>query len=323
MTRNSRLAALGLLASLTLAVVAPSAAGQERSNARTLNGHSFLVSSTVGDPFLGTHIRTLTGGGRALGLEVPVYNLDGDQIATLSGNIAFFQLGLTYQQQLAKWVALRVNVSGSARLGTNHVALLAEGATAVYGGSIGAAFRLVEKRQFYFSALAEARSNSLYAISPLSFAQGIIESGGVDSTTQLLGKGDNWRLIGGLRAAYAFAPWIGLTGLVEFGPAARFFEDDEGERDTRQFSAGGVASIDLRPGTGVPIGLAGSAMYQSENDRGDDLVGRQVVFGLGVFFTGRQDLSLGVETNYQRFDQRGVDAKINASQIKLILRYDF
>ena len=323
MLRNRRFTALGLLSAVTIAAFAQSAAAQERSNRRTLNGHSFLVSSTVGDPFLGTYIRTLTGGGRALDLQVPVYDLDGNQIAQLSGNIAFFQLGLTYQQQLAEWVALRVGVMGSARLGTNHVALLAEGATAVYGGGLGAAFRLVEKRQFYLSALAEVRSNSLYAISPLTFAQGIIESGGIDSTTQLLGKGDNWRLVGGLRAAYAFAPWVGLTALVEYGPAKRFFEDDEGKRNTSQFGTGGVASVDLRPGTGVPIGFAGSVMYQSENDRGDDLVGRNVVVGLGVFYTGRQDLSLGVETSYQRLDQRGVDSKINASQIELILRYDF
>ena len=323
MLRNRRLLSIVLPFVVATTAVTLPAAAQETSNRRTLNGHSFLVSSTVGDPFLGTYVRTLTGGGRALDMQVPVYNLDGDQIATLSGNIAFFQLGLAYQQQLAKWVAVRLSFTGSARLGTNHVSLLAEGATAVYGGSFGAVFRLVEKRKFFFSALAETRSNSLYAISPLSFARGIIESGGVDSTTQLLSAGDNWRFVGGLRAGYAFAPWIGVTGLVEYGPAKRFFEDESGDRNTSQFNLGGTASLDLRPGTGVPIGFAGSVMYQSENDRGDDLIGRQAVFGLGVFYTGRQDLSLGVEMGYQRMDQRGVDSKINASQINLVLRYDF
>jgi hypothetical protein len=298
-------------------------AAQERSNRRTLAGHSFIASSLVSDPFVGTYIRTITGGGRALDLQVPVYNLDGDQIASLGGNIAYFLLGLGYQQQLAKWVALRVSVSGSARLGTNHISLLAEGATAVYGGTFGATFRLIEKRRFYFSATAEARSNSLYGVSPLTFAQKVIESGGVDSTTQLLSSGDNWRLVGGLRAAYAFAPWVGLTGLVEYGPAKRFFANEEGERNTRQLTMGGLASVDLRPGTGVPIGFTGSVRYQSEGDQGDDLASRQAILGLGVFYTGRRDLSLGLEASYQRLNQRDVETKINASQIRLILRYDF
>jgi len=42
-----------------------------------------------------------------------------------------------------------------------------------------------------------------------------------------------------------------------------------------------------------------------------------------VFYTGRQEFQIGLEMNYQRLDQRGLDNKINASQIKLLLRYDF
>ena len=323
MIRTLRFAAPCLLSVVTMAAFAQFTAAQDRPNSRSLNGHSFLISSTVGDPFLGTHFRTLTAGGRALGLEVPVYDLDGNEIATLNGNIAFFLLGFGYQQHLAKWIAIGASFTGAARLGTNHVSLLAEGATAVYGGSIGAKLRLVETRNFFFSALVEGRSNSLYAISPLTFAQKVIETGGVDSTTQLLRSGDNWRVIGGLRAAYAIAPWIGLTGLAEFGPATRFFENEEGERNARQLNLGGTASVDLKPGVGVPIGFVGSVAYRSESDQSDDVAGRQTMSGLGVFYTGRTDLSLGLELNYQRLDQRNRENKINASQVRLLLRYDF
>jgi len=306
----------------TTAVTLPAVA-QERSNRRTLDGHSFLTTSTVGDPFVGTYVATLTAAGRALNMQVPVYDLDGNQLAILDGNIAFLQLGFTYQQQVVKWLALRLNVTGAARMGTNHVSLLAEGATAVYGGTFGAVFRLVQSRKLFLSALAELRGNSLYAISPLSFAQGVIDGGGIDSTTQLLGTGDNRRIVGGVRAAYAFAPWFGVTGLAEFGPAKRFFEDETGDRDGTTFEAGGTASFDLSPVTRVPLGFVGSFLYQSENERGDDLVGKQTVLGLGVFYTGRREFQIGMELNFQRLDQRGLDNKINASQIKLLLRYDF
>jgi len=306
-----------------LLVVAQPTAAQDRPNRRTFGGHSFIPSSNMGDPFMGTYIRTTVGAGRAIDMQVPVYDLDGDQIGTLSGNIAFLALGLAYQQQIVRWLVLRASFTGSARVGTNHVALLAEGASAVYGGTFGASFRLVEKEKFLLSALAEARSNSLYAISPLQFVYDVIEGGTVDSTTGLLASGDNSRLIGGLRTAYAFAPWIGVTGIAEFGPATRFFEDENGERNTSQLSLGSTVSIDLRPGTNVPIGFVGSVFYQSENDRGDDIVGRQILFGLGVFYTGRDDLSLGLETAFQRFDQRDLENKVNAAQARLVLRYDF
>ncbi len=318
-----RFAPLALATVTALLTVAPPIAGQGRPNRRTLGGHSFITSSNVGDPFMGTYIRTTTGAGRALDMQVPVYDLDGDQIGTLSGNIAFLQLGLAYQQQIVRWLALRASFTGSARVGTNHVALLAEGASAVYGGTFGASFRLVEKDKFLLSALAETRSNSLYAISPLQFVYDVIDGGTIDSTTGLLAKGDNWRLIGGLRTAYAFAPWIGITGIVEYGPATRFFEDESGERNTSQFSLGGTVSVDLNPGTNVPIGFVGSLLYQSENDRGDDIAGRQTLFGLGVFYTGRDDLSLGLETSFQRFDQRDFENRVNAGTVRLVLRYDF
>jgi hypothetical protein len=311
-----------ILGTVLLAIAQPTAA-QDRPNRRTFGGHSFIPSSNMGDPFLGTYIRTTVGAGRALDMQVPIYNLDGDQIGSLSGNIAFLQLGLAYQQQIVRWLVLRASFTGAARVGTNHVALLAEGASAVYGGTFGASFRLVEKEKFLLSALAETRSNSLYAISPLQFVYDVIDSGTIDSTTGLLAKGDNWRLVGGLRTAYAFAPWIGITGTVEYGPATRFFEDESGKRNTSQFSLGGTVSVDLNPGTNVPIGFVGSVLYQSENDRGDDIAGRQTLFGLGVFYTGRNDLSLGLETSFQRFDQRDFENRVNAGSVKLVLRYDF
>jgi hypothetical protein len=318
-----RFTALVLTIGTVLLTLAQPTSAQDRPNRRTYGGHSFIPSSNMSDPFMGTYIRTTVGAGRALDMQVPVYNLDGDQVATLSGNIAFLQLGLAYQQQIVRWLALRASFTGAARVGTNHVALLAEGASAVYGGTFGASFRLVEKQKFLLTALAETRSNSLYAISPLQFVYDVIESGTIDSTTGLLAKGDNWRLVGGLRTAYAFAPWIGVTGIAEYGPATRFFADDSGERNTSQLSLGGTVSVDLRPGTNVPIGFVGSVAYQSENDRGDDIAGRQTLFGLGVFYTGRDDLSLGIETGFQRFDQRDFENKVNAGSVKLVLRYDF
>ena len=314
---------LTVLVFLGFSTVVSDAQAQESSNNRTLNGHSFVDGRRVKDPFVATYFRSLTGYGRAIDLKVPVYNLQGAQIAALSGDILFFELGFEYQQRLAEWVAVRATYGGLARLGTNHVALIAEGVTATYGGSVGATFRLAERKRFIVSAIAEARSYSLFTITPLTFARGVAETGGIDSTTQLLDTGSNWRLIGGLRGAYAFGPSAGVTGLVEFGPASRFFEDASGSRNTSQLSLGAMGSFDLNPQKNIPVGFSLSLLYQSENERGDDVAGRQATFGFGVFYTGRSDFSVGPVFEFQRFKQRDVANTINVTRTKLLLRYDF
>ncbi len=321
-TTTRCLSAVALVSTLLVLAVA-SAEGQDVPKARTFGGHLFQVPGFIDGPFTGTYLRTTTGAGRALGLELPLYNLEGVPIDTLSGNIAFFVLGLDYQQRLTRWLALRVGFSGAARLGTDYLSLLAEGFSAIYGGNVGATLRLAETRRFFLSAGVDARSNKLYSISPLDFAKSIIDSGLTDSSTALLSKGNNWRFVGGLRAAYAFAPWIGVLGVAEVGPATRVFADTTGERKATQFNIGGSLGIDFRPGTGVPVGIVGSFLHQSINDRATDVGGKQQTTGLGVFYTGRQDLSLGLEMTFQRLKQRDAQNSIDVSQARLLLRYDF
>ena len=71
------------------------------------------------------------------------------------------------------------------------------------------------------------------------------------------------------------------------------------------------------------MGFLGSVLYQSVNERGDDVAGRQVSFELGVFYTGRNDFSVGAVLEFQRLNQQDLANKINVSQTKLLLRYDF
>ena len=321
-----RLSVCFIASALVLATFVPHTTAQAQISGpttRQLGGHTFVPSGLIADPFIGTYLRTTTGAGKALNLQLPLYNLEGEPLDTLSGDLAFFLLGLEYQQRLTKWLALRVGASGAARLGTDYLSMLAEGVSAIYGGEIGATFRLVEGRKYLLSAGAEARSNKLYSVSPLDFARDIIENGLTDSATALLSKGTNWRLAGNLRGAYAFAPWIGAIGIFELGPATRVFADSTEGRNTTQVSLGASVSADLLPITRVPIGFAASFLHQSMNDKTTDIGGKQNTSGLGVFYTGRPDLSLGLEITHQRLRQRNVDSSMDITQARLLLRYDF
>ena len=72
---------------------------------RVLNGHAFIPSEVMPSPFPLSHIATATGGGIAYGLKTPFLDLDGKEIGTLEGDVAFMALGFRYQQRFGTWFA--------------------------------------------------------------------------------------------------------------------------------------------------------------------------------------------------------------------------
>jgi hypothetical protein len=299
---------------------APAMAQEGGANARrTLGGHTFIPNAFLGDPFVTTTVSTATGAARAVGLEVPILDLDSNVVGTLTGNVAFLSLSMRYQQRLASWVAVRGEVQAVGRLGTSTVSLIAEGASAVYGGSVGATFRLLQGRRAILSAVADYGSNTQYRISPLDFARGVIETGGLDTSVTLLDDGSNWHLTGGLRGAYAFSPMVGVRGLVELGPKGRFLPNEE---NATYVQAGAVVSLDFAS-RGVPVGLTGAYEYLSESNEADDIGGASSAGGLGIYYTGETQFAVGLDLAWQRISQRGTDNALNLGQVRISLRYDF
>src|SRR5690349_3055645 len=112
-------AALGFAALLAAPARAQTPQDSQTECHRCLDGFRFLPSSVVGDPFATTYFENATGGGMALDLKVPVRNLSGETIDSLKGDIGFFLLDFTYQKSVARWLALRTNVTAVGRVGTS------------------------------------------------------------------------------------------------------------------------------------------------------------------------------------------------------------
>lgn len=316
---------------LSLLAAQPGAAQDpDRPFRRELGGHVFLPSAIVQDPFVTTFFRTTTGAGAALGLDIPIYNLNDSLLGTVSGDVAFADLGFQYQQALGTWLALRGSVSATARLSTSVQSLFAEGITAVWGGSLGATARILKKERWTLSATADYTASNLTKVTPLEFAQNlaqfvkdIIESGGELPDTfpdsELLTEASAPELRGGFRAAYAPAPWLGFTALVETGWTDPFGT----ERDRGVFAAGATAGVDFGAMGKLPIGVLGSISGRSRGGRGSDVSSGATLWGLGLFYTGRREFSVGVEMTWGRLDQRESADKIDAVLARFLVRYDF
>ena len=94
---------------------------QESASGRTLAGHRFLPSSPIDDPFITTHIRTLTGAAMAKAVETEVGEEIGDSTVTLlTGDLAFLALGFEYQHGIFTIRAKPVGQYAASGPGTNN-----------------------------------------------------------------------------------------------------------------------------------------------------------------------------------------------------------
>jgi len=84
----------------------PMAEGRERH----LNGHGFLPSFYVDDPFVSSTFQTHVGAGMAVDLKTPFRDFDGDVLYVLEGDLVVASLGLGYQQKLGQKWALGVQM---------------------------------------------------------------------------------------------------------------------------------------------------------------------------------------------------------------------
>jgi hypothetical protein len=318
-----------VLVLLVVGAVAPAGAQESDANPapRDFGGHLFIPSTVVPDPFVSTSFMTTTGFGQAVNLVVPVFKLDGEKIGEISSNIGFMLLGFDYQHAVSRRVALRVAANGSGRIGTSAMSILAEGISALYGYGLGGSVNVARKRAWQLAATADLRGNTLYGVSPLGYVRSVVaavaegDTAGALTAAQdsLLSTGDNLRVLGGVRAAYTPAPWIGFTGLFEAGLGEKFRKDSDNVTVT---NFGVTTSFDLNPLARVPVGLLGVFRNESLNEKNDD-IGSSQAFGLGVFYTGRRFFSLGLENTWSQIHQSRTDKKIDAVMVRIIVRYDF
>jgi hypothetical protein len=314
------LVALGLTALHAAPARAQSPQTPEGECHRCLGEFRFLPSSIVGDPFATTYFENATGGGMALDLKVPVRNLAGETVDSLRGDIGFLLLDFTYQKSVARWLALRTNVTAIGRVGTSTEAVVASGASAAFAGSLGATVPLLSRPSFLVSAVGDLRSGKEYEIDPYGFARSIVDDGySAEAKETLLGsvKVNRWSL--GVRGAWALQPWIGLSGLVESGLVTKTSSDS---KSLSTFAA--QAAFDLDRRFQFPLGISLAYRGQVGEGRKGNLNGGYRTIETGLYYTGRSAFVIGGEALFSRLASRDASVEdLDALQIRLLTRIDF
>ena len=298
---------------LSLAQEAP----DPEPRSRVLNGHAFIPSTRLYDPFITTSVRQTTGIGMAQDVVTVVEDLEGNPIS-FTGNVTFLGIGFGYQQALADWLAAYITLGGGGRIGTDAEAILSTGLNAFVDFTLGGKAKVWSNRRFLISASLDFANTGVSGVNVLNWAREVVESGVLtDSSLVVTGSTGSFR--GGLNLSYAPAPWLGLSGVALFG-----LGNAVGDLESEFAFQGQIyGDVDLDPIARVPVGFILGYDGSTFAQHGGDITDAIDAFIFGVFYTGREDFSIGLEFQNAKLPLKAVDSSIRTSEVSINLRYFF
>jgi hypothetical protein len=284
-----------------------------------LGEHRFITNEATRDPFSRTQISQTLGIGRALDVEfLPAFEVGGDTIDAISGDLLFAVLNFEYQHAVKDWLGVYVSVDMVGRLGTDVGALLSSGATVLSGFELGWLIKLVESDKVALSATANLWNNSFTGINLLDWVDGIIE----DEPVDLVRSVPSVRGGGGLRFAWAASDLVGVLATTELGLGESVARRGE---DQVSFKLGGAVDFDLYARTSVPIGFAVGFDLTNSPREGSDLTDTRTGGFLRLAYTGRDDFLLALDTGLSRLStvEDATEDDVSTGSIVLNMRYYF
>jgi hypothetical protein len=190
----------------------------------------------------------------------------------------------------------------------------------MFGFKLKGTARFYQSEKWLFSATARFQPSTQYRLDVLTFARRVIEERQVAEDNSLVLKSSGIGASGGIRGAYAPKDYLGFVFGGEVGYADTF--SSEG-RDDLASEFGLLTSFDLNPLKDIPIGLLASAKFDSFVVDNSDITEKVTTYGWGIAYTGRDDLSLSLETSHLRVPLIQSDRTVGATIIAFNLKYFF
>jgi len=308
-----------------------SVAGRDSLNARVwnrperlpkLNGHRFFSTTTIPTPFITTRIGISTGGGLVEDLRFTLNHPEtGEELTSLRGDLAFLISRIFYQQALSDRISLFLDTNVLTRLATHEQSILTQGITAVLGYKFGVRGKIWSNERFYISASGAFSRSTLIGITPLLFLKKVIEEGfDPDDDNDLIRTELSGRLNGSLEFAYSPIPFLGFIAHASAGAASPFEDNDE---KIPVSSFGLSTHADFGALSHVPLGLTFGVITDSLSPAANDFARRTRSYIIGISFTGREDMDLGLEIATASINQSDVKDKFSASVASFHLNYFF
>lgn len=292
-----------------------------RESPRALNGHVFQPSRLVPGPFTTTSFGTATifGLGEA---EAPRFDLQGNEIGTRDYRMAAYGQALDLDLRVTPDIGLRFQLSGLLFSGIDGRGILAAGGTAQYGFLAGLVAGKDLSDRVRISLVADFGLEPQLSVVVANAVIRAIQTGEFDEGG-LFSKVNRLRGAPGLSFAWAPSTALGFVAEARYVWTRRVTDGDaETKRSGQGMSLGGAAELDLDPLVRWPFAF--QAAYRGELPIGDDGITRVHQAGLGLFYTRRVRLALGLEIVWRHGEIRpGVAPRLDADSAIAAIRFRY
>lgn len=284
---------------------------------RTLGGYRFIPSLRVEDPFVTHHFQNSTGISIASNVDVPilVYGTPPDTLLSLSGSVFYVGPTFSYQHVVHHRAAVRISARVTSRVGTSGEALLSQGVSALMDAGLGTTVELWRNQSVLLSGLLDFGFGKALLVDLIGFAEEVVTVGPEEAS--ILTTDNGATTSAGLGAAWAPNGWSGVTVIGQLG-----YSKIETRDDDMLWRIAGSGSVDFGQNDKAPIALLITMDVDRLRPR-PVAGGTAVGVGFGIFYTGREDLNLGIEGQWSHFPQSTHDITINPASFDLVLRYYF
>jgi hypothetical protein len=270
---------------------------------RELNGHLFLPSHIIDDPFSYTAFGMFfgVGAGNALGptlqREPPYIDVANEKWYGYTG----LGLGMLLNVKILEYLSARASFITTAYLGTGSGAIFTIGTSARFTGDVGLKGSLPVGENFRFAATLDASYGPVYALLLAEGISNIIEQCQatpldcpIDSSGSLQ-QTDTVTWTAGLSGAWAPTKYLGVVLNTQFIAPTKTGSTSMAQNG---FKFAAMADFDALPLVKwLPLGA--SVAYELTTGVGGNKVPTAQQTGFGFYYTGRKDVALGLEIDWQ------------------------
>ena len=281
---------------------------------RALGEHAFIPRIEVYNPFTTTDVATTSGFayGTAGG---PTFDLNGQRVNVADYQIVAYSQSFSGQWGVSDWWALRVLVSGTLYSGANGSAVAGIGINGVVRGGAGTTFSWNVLPTLRLGLLVDVTFGPSIGISILEAIRDSIAEGSVQTPVHSSGS---TVITPTVSSAWSFARGWGLLVNASFTHNTVTANEDSVGVDQLQFQ--GAIDLDLKELGSIPMGFG--LNFSGAYSTGEQTF-RRYIYGLGIFYTGRKELTLGLELALRRAPLGTQDVFVKSYYALISLRYSF